>query len=377
MRILVSTLLCLYCYSAFQLYAAVLPEDRADALYHSYDGGGVKVSGPSILIRKSIGDSVSASVNHYTDNVTSASIDVMVSASKYTEKRNENSIGLDYLRNKTTMSLNLTKSEESDFNAKTVSFNISQDMFGDLTTVTMGFSQGDNVVRRNGDDTFKEKAVSRSYRLSVSQIFTRNLITSLAVESIIDEGFLNNPYRSVRFFDSNAATQFSFQPEVYPGTRTSTAVALRGRYYLEQRAAINAGVRQYSDSWGIGATTFELGYTLPYRQNWIFETSLRYYQQGRANFYSDLFPFQNAQNFLARDKELSAFTSLALGFGLSYELDNSGWTSFRRGSLNLHLDNIQFNYDNFRDLTKSGTVGKEPLYRFNANVIRAFASVWF
>ena len=175
----------------------------------------------------------------------------------------------------------------------------------------------------------------------------------------------------------NTPTQFSFQPEVYPGTRTSTAVAIRGRYFLEHRAAIHGGVRGYSDSWGIDATTFELGYTWPYEQNWIFETSIRYYDQSKADFYSDLFPFQNAQNFLARDKELSTFTSLTIGFGVSYELDNSEWTIFRRGSLNFNFDNIQFDYDDFRDLTKSGSVGEEPLYSFDANVIRAFASIWF
>jgi len=139
MRITVSALLCLFCSGALQLQAAVLPEDRADALYHSYDGGGVEISGPSILVRKSIGDSFSASINTYTDNVTSASIDVLVSASEYTEKRDENSIGFDYLNNKTTMSFNITNSEESDFDAETVSLSFSQDMFGDLTTVSLGF----------------------------------------------------------------------------------------------------------------------------------------------------------------------------------------------------------------------------------------------
>ena len=63
-------------------------------------------------------------------------------------------------------------------------------MFGDLTTVTMGFSQGDNIVGRNGDDTFSEKADSRSYRLGISQILSKNLIMSLALELITDEGFL-------------------------------------------------------------------------------------------------------------------------------------------------------------------------------------------
>ena len=32
--------------------AGVLPEDRADVMYHSYEGGGVTVDGPSYLIRK-------------------------------------------------------------------------------------------------------------------------------------------------------------------------------------------------------------------------------------------------------------------------------------------------------------------------------------
>jgi len=99
--------------------------------------------------------------------------------------------------------------------------------------------------------------------------------------------------------------------------------------------------------------------------------------QMTLNFYSDLFPFQDAQNFLARDKELSSFNSLTLGAGVSYELDNKTWRTFKRGSLNFHYDYIQFDYDDFRDLTQSGSVGNEPLYSFNAGVIRAFASLWF
>ena len=32
--------------------AAVLAADRVDVLYHSYEGGGMKIDGPSILLRK-------------------------------------------------------------------------------------------------------------------------------------------------------------------------------------------------------------------------------------------------------------------------------------------------------------------------------------
>jgi len=356
--------------------AAVLPEERADVLYHRYDGGGAKIDGPSLLVRKNLGDSVSVGLNHYVDNVTSASIDVLVSASPYTEKRDENSINLDYLRQKTTMSLGYTRSQESDYDATTLNLGISQDMLGDLTTVSMSFALGDNVVQQNGNDAFEEDAQVRSYRVGVSQIVTKDLVMALTFETITDEGYLNNPYRSVRYVDAGSANGYSFQQEVYPRTRTSQAIALRGNYYLPQRAAIHAGVRVFKDTWDIDATTFEVGYTLPYGEAWIFEASYRLHDQSDAEFYSDLFPFQDAQNYLARDKELSSFTSTTFGLGASYEFGR-GWSAIDRGSLNLQLDWIQFDYDNFRDLTVAAPVGEEPLYSFNATVTRAFASFWF
>ena len=61
---------------------AVLPEDRADVLYHRYEGGGVTVDGPSILVRKKLGESVSVSANYYVDRVSSASIDVVIQAAR-------------------------------------------------------------------------------------------------------------------------------------------------------------------------------------------------------------------------------------------------------------------------------------------------------
>ncbi len=361
------------------LGAAVLPEDRADALFHSFDGGGVEISGPSILVRKKFGDRISASLNHYVDNVSSASIDVLTSASPYSEQRDENSIGIDFLNNKSIIGVSVTKSEESDFDASTLSLSFSQDMFGDLTNVTMGFSRGDNTVGRNSDPDFSEQADTRSYRLGISQILTKNFIMSFSLEGITDEGFLNNPYRSVRYLDTGtpAPGDFVFQSEVYPRTRTSTAFAVRGRYFLQHRAALHGGFRAYSDSWGIEANTFEAGYTWPKENKWIFEISLRYYDQQKADFFSDLFPYENAQNFLARDKELSTFNSTTVGGGFSYELNNNGWSWIKRGSLNFYLDHIMFDYDDFRDLTKSGAAGSEPLYSFDADVIRAFASFWF
>ncbi len=356
--------------------AAVLPEERVDLLYHRYDGGGAEIDGPSLLLRKNVGDNLSLGFNHYVDNVSGASIDVKVSASEYTEEREENSVSLDYLRQKTIMSLGYTRSQESDYDATTLNLGISQDMFGDLTTVSMSFTIGDNTVEQNGNDMFEEDIELRSYRLGISQIITRNLVMALTLETITDEGYLNNPYRSARFIDAGSPIGYSFQQEIYPRTRTSNALAIRANYYLQQRAAIHGGLRFFDDSWDIQATTYELGYTLPWEDSWIFEASFRYHDQSNAEFYSDLFPYQNAQNFLARDKELSSFNSTTLGLGASYDFDKS-WAVIERGGLTLQVDWISFDYDDFRDLTGSDPVGDEPLYNFNATVTRLFTSFWF
>ncbi|MCG8098689.1 MAG: DUF3570 domain-containing protein, partial [Candidatus Thiodiazotropha taylori] len=208
----------------FGLFATVLPEDRADVMYHRYDGGGVEVDGPSILVRKSVMDTVSLSANYYVDSISSASVDVVSTASPYTEERTETSLSMDYLHNKTLMSLALTKSDESDYLSETGSFSISHDMFGDLTTVSLGYSVGNDDISRNGDADFGDQVKRQNYRLSLSQILTKNTILGVGWETITDEGFLNNPYRSYRYLDPLAGNGYSYLPEVYPRTRTSNAL---------------------------------------------------------------------------------------------------------------------------------------------------------
>lgn len=357
--------------------AAVLPEERADLLYHSYDGGGVEVSGPSLLVRKNVTDNLSAYGNYYVDTVSSASIDVVTTASPYADERVEKRAGVDYLHDNTTLSLSYTNSDESDYLADTISFDISQDMFGDLTTVSLGYSQGNDKIGKSNDPTFKANAHRQNYRVGLSQVLTKNLLLALSLETITDQGYLNNPYRSVRYLDSSSALGFSYEPEVYPETHTSDAVAIRARYYLPYRASIYGEYRRYDDTWGVGANNYEIGYVHPYGERWLFEVRLREYSQTAADFYSDLFPRQQAQNFLARDKELSEFSSHSFGTTVTYDL-KSHWGFADRSTVNLAFDHIQFDFNNFRDLTKlTGTPGTEPLYRYSANVLQLYFSLWF
>jgi hypothetical protein len=354
-------------------WAAVLPEDRSDAMLHVYDGGGVEVSGPSVLVRKSIGDKVSVSGNYYVDSISSASIDVITTASAYTEERKEKSLAVDYLHNKTLMSLAYTNSDESDYSATTASFNISQDFFGDLTTLSLGYAVGNDEIRNNTVPTFQGSADRQNYRLGLTQILTKNSLLAINWETITDQGFLNNPYRQVRILENGVPT---FKQEAYPETRTSNALAMRLRWYLPYRAAVNGEVRYFNDTWGIRAQNAEIGYTHPLEDAWVFDVKYRFYTQNAADFYSDL--FDQEFTYMARDKELSSFSSQTFGLGVSYEFAKSGWKFIDRGSLNLSYDYIRFSYDDFRDL-RDDTIpaGEEPLYSFDANVWKAYFSIWY
>ena len=143
-------------------------------LYFRYDGGGVTISGPSVLVRKSIGEHVSVAANYYIDMVSSASVDVETSASPYEDERTQSSLSVDFLHGKSTYSIGYVNSDESDYTAKTMFASVSHDMFGDLTTISFGFKNGQNEVFRNvkiddvkvNDPAFVEEMESKSYSVS-------------------------------------------------------------------------------------------------------------------------------------------------------------------------------------------------------------------
>jgi hypothetical protein len=362
-------------------HADVLPEDRTDVLYHRYDGGGLTVQGPSVLVRKKFGDSFSASYQYYEDLITSASIDVVSQASAYKERRTQHNLTLDYLHGSTLYSAGYIYSDEPDYKSNTGFLNVSQSMFGDLTTVSFGFTQGWDKVGEVDKGIFQKwvgNANHRNWSVGLSQVLTRNLLLGLNFETDESDGYLQNPYRGVRFVDPSVALGYSFGPAVEPNTRTGSAGSAQLKYYLPWHAALDGNYRLYSDTWGILANTIKLGYTQSLFTNWTLEASARYYWQNHANFYSDLYPFQDSQNFTSRDRELAQFHSLTLGLGGSWEF-HPGWPHWvDKGTLNFNYNRLHIDYQDFHNnLVPSLVPGDEPLYTLDANVMQFFISFWY
>jgi Protein of unknown function (DUF3570) len=371
--------------------AGVLPEDRADVLYHRYQGGGITVQGPSILVQKRIGDHFAVNANYYQDMISSASIDVLLSASPYKETRTQKSVGAEYLHGKTTYSAGLINSVEPDYKANTSYYSISQDMFGDLTTVTLSYSRGwDQIFRDikvNGDivndPTFHQRAEHRVYGVSLSQILTRNMVGTLNYQFSSDEGYLGSPYRLIRYVDPTNPVGYSLAPQIYPGTRTMDALSASLKYYLPYRAALTGNYRFFSDSWGIISHTLQLDYVQPIWHHWTLDGNVRYYRQGAASFFSDLFPYANYSNYMARDRELAAFHSITFGLEASYAFSIPRASWIQRSTATLKFDRMMISYLDYRDALYSKfdpatfKGGGEPLYSLSASIFQAYVSLWF
>jgi len=392
-----------FCLCISPALAGVLPEDRTDALYHRYSGGGITIQGPSVLIQKKLTDNLALTGNYYEDMISSASIDVKLSASPYKEKRTQKSAGFQYLHGKSTYSAGFINSVEPDYRSNTAYYSISQDMFGDLTTLTMTYKRGwDRIYRdlkdaatgriindptfggfdRNGNPISSKIADHRGYAVGLSQILTRNLIGSFNYEVLTDEGYLQSPYRKVLYLDPTVGLGYTQAEQIYPNTRTSNAATIELKYYLPYRAALTGQYRYFQDTWGIRAHTAEVGYTHPAWKKWIFDATLRYYTQNAASFYSDIFPRANFQNFEARDRELASFNSYTIGLGASYEFNIPAVPWIHRSSFTVHLDHLLIDYKDYRNallINPGGGIfaGDEPLYRLNANVLQVYASIWF
>ena len=339
--------------------AATLPDDRADVMFHAYEGGGLRASGPAILVRKKLADTVSLSGSYYVDMVSNASIDVVTTASPYKETRNEYNLGVDYVVRDATVSVTTSHSKEPDYIAASTSIDVAQEVFGGMTTLTLGYTRGSDQVGRK-DIGFFDTATHWRYRLGMTQILSPTWLASANMEAVSDDGFLGSPYRVARIFGSTV-------PESNPRTRTSRAVKFRVIGEVAAGNAVRSEYRYFWDTWGVKAHTAEFGYARNFSDLWLVDWYGRFYTQQRALFYSDNATAETT--YLSRNRQLSTFKTTGLGAKVSYTAKRVP------GSYEIKLNGayelVRFKFADFTDI-RSGKA-----YEFDARVLQLFMSVIF
>jgi Protein of unknown function (DUF3570) len=343
--------------------AATLPEDKAEALYHSYDGGGVKATGPALLVRKSLFDKVSLSAQYYVDAVSNASIDVVTTASPFKETRKAYEFGIDTVVRDTTLSGGISRSSEPDYVADAASLDVAHEVFGGMTTVSLGYTRAADDVGKKGIPGYIDKANHWQYRTGITQILTSRWLLSINGEAVSDSGYLGSPYRVARVFGAAV-------PERNPRTRSSRAIKLRTLYdtgAISPRSSIRAEYRRYWDTWKVKATTTEFGASKYFGESFLVDAMLRLYSQDKALFYSD--NAQTESTYISRNRQLSTFKSTAFGGKVTYTYPRlpAGYDVKLIGS----YERKSFKFSDFTDLRTGNK------FSYNADVLQLMVSATF
>ncbi len=340
--------------------AVGLPDDVAEAMIHVYSGGGVTASGPALLVRKSLADRVSLTGTYYLDMVSNASIDVVTTASPYKEKRSAYGLGLNYAVRDSLITLAAASSQEPDYVANAVNLDLAQDVFGGMTTVSLGFTRGSDKVGQHGSVGYFDSVTHWRYRLGVTQILTPNWLMTANAEAISDDGYLGSPYRVALVFGAAV-------PERVPRTRSSRAIQLRAIGDLGERNVVLGVYRYFWDTWGITAHTAELGYNRYFGEAWLGSGFVRYHAQQGALFYSDNATADTV--YVTRNRQLSTFNDVGLGASLTYTAAQvpGKYAVTITGSCEL----LRFKYSDFTDI-RTG-----QLYGFDALLAQLLVSATF
>lgn len=143
-------------------------------------------------------------------------------------------------------------------------------------------------------------------------------VGQLSLSYIYSDGYLSDPYKQV-YVAGN------IQPDARPDERHQIAVTARLRHYVEPwKAAVHLDARYFDDDWGVAADTVELAWHQKLPQNWKVVPSVRWYEQGRADFYRPYFTVARADGFYTSDYRLSAYGAFAAR--VSAEKGWRGWS---------------------------------------------------
>ena len=198
------------------------------------------------------------------------------------------------------------------------SMNIGLGALGELndknTNVSINlqhFSDTVRMIRFNGIEDADEDRDSNTVEIGLTQILTPRSLFNLVLHHSEQEGFLATQFNSV--FVSGTEDY-----EILPDSRSRTSITGRYKHAVGNDAAWEAGLRFYTDDWGIDAETVDLRYfDYILDRSVLMEYQLRFYQQNEADYYQEA--FTTAQEYQTSDPDLGDFTGTMFGIKATFK----------------------------------------------------------
>ena len=188
---------------------------------------------------------------------------------------------------------------------------------------------------------------SYSLGFGFSQILTKNLQASLALDLVQQSGLLSTPFQRVYFSDKPDVFVEDFQLaddiERLPDTRSKIAIGGRLNYFLNSMFVLRSYYRYYVDDWGIRSHTASLEVPIKIFDKFTVYPSYRYYSQTAADQFGAYETHLSTETYYTSDYDLSAYSANQLGFGVNYTDIFAKFHLFQFG-----LKSIDLKYYNYK-----------------------------
>jgi hypothetical protein len=376
MRLQLITVAALVAVAGVVVPARALADDRAEvstALFaEKRDGGkgGLTVVHPQADFGIDLGRFFSLDASYSADAVSGATstvyqVDAVSSATKFSDLRQEGTLGFGLHGRRSRLNLSATFGTERDYLSRAIGGSASIDLPGRNTTVAIAYSHSfdqvcdkDNgmatpqeAIALTGADPCKKSSgvagkdlpgmtVWRDLSIDTAQAtITQNLSPTMnlqvAAYGQVLEGFQSNPYRRVRIGQNSPQ-------EHVPSTRDRWSLSARlNRYLPRLHSAVHFDARFYDDTWGVVGGDVELAYSQYLGKSVLVRFYARAYQQAAARFFKDAFYYQTestAGEYFTGDRELSPVRNESFGAKLTLITvggDKPVWGLFDKLQVNL------------------------------------------
>lgn len=186
---------------------------------------------------------------------------------------------------------------------------------------------------------------SFSLGFGFSQILSKRLQLSLALDLVQQQGLLSTPFQRVYFKDIDDSFIQSFHladnVERLPETRLKFAIGGRLNYYINEFLVVRTFYRFYDDDFGITSHTASIELPVKIANKFTIYPSYRFYNQTAASFFAPYNQHLSSDQYYTSDYDLSEFNANQYGLGITY---TDIFTSFHIWRFGLKSIDLNFNY---------------------------------
>jgi hypothetical protein len=322
-------------------------ENYVSLEYLQYDENDnrVSVSAPSVTISHDFGTDFNLKLDYVHDAITGAtpiwSPDSGSGASArddsgdYTYKNRDFSDGRNAysallttrFENRDELYTGIDYSRESDFDSKAISVEYLH--YTDKShnrSLNVGVSYADNEILSQNYDTGsgasqKETSTAINADIGMTQILDKTSSLKAGVFTVLDDGYLNNPYSTVvREYGSENQKLVS---ENRPDSRVAYGVSLKYIKLLRDDLSYQGSYRYYRDDWDIDSHTIDNSLYYELNKSFTFGLGLRYYNQSEADFYNEAKDYFIDEKYASSDERLSQFDALTYRASVDFKQNDN------------------------------------------------------